>query len=215
MRVYKFVPENHGISNLALRRLKVSTIDSLNDPFEFLAPNLLDARHLNAFKKTKDRLCKDKGLISFSKSWASPLLWGIYADNHKGLVLGFDIPDDYLTNVIYTSQRPKVKFDITTRKLIDGNSVIDHLIRTKFNDWQYEDESRLFCHLDATEAQGGLHFVNFSDEMKLQQVIVGMASPMKIDDIRNLVSDQIKPNRVIKAGMHRSKFKVIEDRNFR
>lgn len=215
MRVFKFLPENYGISNLALRRLKVSTVDSLNDPFEFLAPDLIDPRHLQAFEKLKQDLVKDKGLVSFSRSWNNPLLWGHYAESHKGLALGFDIPDDHLAEVIYTPSRPKVQFDSTQRNVVDGGTVIDHIIRTKFSDWQYEEESRLFFNLAETEIQGGLHFIKFSDDLKLQQVILGMNSTIRIDHIRLLVANQLSPGRIIKAGMHRRKFKVIEDRSHR
>jgi hypothetical protein len=58
------------------------------------------------------------------------------------MALGFDIPDKYLLKVQYTKQRAKVTFDSKTRKIVNGAQLIDKLIRTKFNDWQYEDEYR-------------------------------------------------------------------------
>lgn len=212
MRVYKFLNETFGISNLALRRLKISTFDSLNDPFELLAADLIDPRHLGAFKKLKQELCKNKGMVSFSKNWSNPLLWGHYADSHKGLVLGFDVPDDLLVEVMYKSNRTKIKFDTTQRKVVDGINVVDQIIRTKFTDWQYEEEYRVFYNLGETEAQGGLRFVNFSEDLKLQQVILGMNSTIPIDQIRQLLGNELSPNRIIRAGMHRRQFKVIEDR---
>jgi hypothetical protein len=39
MRVYHFVPAEHGLTNIRYRRLKVATIDDLNDPFELLGPS--------------------------------------------------------------------------------------------------------------------------------------------------------------------------------
>lgn len=212
MRVYKFLNENFGVSNLALRRIKVSTFDTLNDPFEFLAADLIDPRHLKAFKKLKQELGKNKGMVSFSKSWSNPLLWGHYADSHKGLALGFEIPEDLLVAVLYRSNRTRIKFDTTQHKVVDGMNVVDQIIRTKFTDWQYEEEYRLFCKLGETETQGGLHFVSFSEDIKLEQVILGMNSTIPIDKIRQLVGNQLSPNRIIRAGMHRRQFKVIEDR---
>jgi hypothetical protein len=38
----------HAVSNLSLKRLRVSRLDQLNDPFEFLAADLLDPRDRQA-----------------------------------------------------------------------------------------------------------------------------------------------------------------------
>ena len=35
-RVYKFLSAQHGINNLRDRRLKLATIDDLNDPFDLV-----------------------------------------------------------------------------------------------------------------------------------------------------------------------------------
>jgi len=32
------------------------------------------------------------GLLSFSESWKSPVLWSDYAAGHKGICLGFERP---------------------------------------------------------------------------------------------------------------------------
>lgn len=215
MRVYKFLNANFGISNLALKRVKVSKISELNDPFEFLAADLLDPRDLNAFAQWKSELNLNKGLISFSGSWSSPLLWGHYADSHLGMVLGFEIPDDLLAKVLYSDNRVKVQFDVTTNQIVNGASVTDKMIRTKFTDWQYEDEYRLFVDLSESKKASKPEFVDFSPSLKLEEVILGMRCDVPIDRIRDLLGNELQGTRIKKAGMARRAFKVVEDRSFR
>lgn len=79
MRVHYLTGTQYALSNIALRRIKVSRFTDLNDPFELLAVDLSDKQHRAAIRATKEELNKDKGLICFSKSWSNPLLWGHYA----------------------------------------------------------------------------------------------------------------------------------------
>ena len=161
MRVYHFLNSTYGINNLSLKRLKISRFNQLNDPFELLGADLLDPRHRKAFKEFKKQLSESKGMICFSKSWSNPLVWGHYADNHRGMALGFDISDELLIEVKYTNQRPKIEFDEKARKIIDGFNVVNKLICTKFLDWKYEDEYRLFTDLDSAPEDLGNHFIDF------------------------------------------------------
>lgn len=50
MRVYKFYPAKWGLEALLKRRLKVSPIDELNDPFEYLSLDLGD-KNVRAWAK--------------------------------------------------------------------------------------------------------------------------------------------------------------------
>ncbi len=215
MRVYHFINTTHAINNLSLKRLKVSRISELNDPFELLAADALNPKHLKAFSAFKNQLNKTKGLICFSGAWSNPLLWGHYADKHHGMALGFDIPDNQVLKVHYTSHRAKVEFDTTTRTVKDGSNVVERLIRTKFTDWQYEDEYRVFVNLDPQNQEGGLHFVNFSQDLQLREVIIGMRCHLPVQRVRQLVGASELSVKVIKAGMARRIFKIIEDRKFR
>ena len=172
MRVFHFTNTYYGISNLSLKRLKVSRFSQLNDPFELLAADLLDSRDRKALSEFKNTLNANKGMICFSGSWGNPLLWGHYADKHSGMALGFDIPDEYLSPVQYTTQRAKVEFDQKTRKIVNGTRLMDKLLRTKFTDWKYEDERRMFVDLDPTLQEGGNHFVEFSKDLALREVIL-------------------------------------------
>ncbi len=215
MRVYHFLNWTYAVADISLRRLKVSRFNELNDPFELLAADLRDPRHLAAFRNFKNSLNDKQGMLCFSKSWANPLLWGHYADSHRGIALGFDVPDDYLSPVIYTMQRTKIEFDEQTRKVVDSFAVVDELTRTKFSDWAYENEFRMFIGLDEASCEAGLHFADFSEELTLREVIVGLNCALPIVRVRQLLKGDLSEVKVKKAGLALRDFKVIEDRSAR
>ncbi len=215
MRAFHFIDANYGISNLSLKRLKISRFNQLNDPFELLAADLLDPRDRKALSDFKSALDATKGMICFSRSWSNPLLWGHYAEKHSGMALGFDIPDEYLSPVQYTKQRSKVEFDKTTREIVDGPRLVDKLLRTKFVDWEYEDEQRMFVDLDPNSQEGGNHFVEFSKDLVLREVILGLKCYLPVSRVRQLLKDELTPIKVLKAGMALRAFKIIEDRSAR
>ncbi len=215
MRVYHFLNPNYGISNLSLKRLKISRFNQLNDPFELLGADLLNPNHRKEFKEFKKHLSESKGMICFSKSWSNPLIWGHYADCHRGMSLGFDIPDELLVQVKYTPQRPRMEFDKKTNKLIDRVDVENKLIRTKFIDWHYEEEYRYLTDLNSISDHLGNYFVDFSSEIKLRKVVLGMNCDIPISRVRRLLENDLNPSWVIKAGMAHRSFKIIEDRSFR
>jgi len=75
----------------------------LNDPFEFLGVDLSDPDFRRQIKATKKTLSESRGLLCFSKNWHNPVLWGHYADKHRGICLGFDMPEDLPTKVDYVT----------------------------------------------------------------------------------------------------------------
>ena len=106
-RVYKFYPLRSALRNLNEKRLKVSMISELNDPFEFLGYRFPNRQVRTAWEKMRSSVWNDKGLICFSESWSNPVLWSHYADKHKGLALGFDVQKQYLHKIDYIRERLK------------------------------------------------------------------------------------------------------------
>lgn len=105
MRVYHFLKEQYGLEALRKKRLKIARINELNDPFEFMGADLSDLEFREAIGGLKDYLNERWGLLCFSKVWESPVQWTHYANRHKGLCLGFDVPDGFLTKVKYENER--------------------------------------------------------------------------------------------------------------
>jgi hypothetical protein len=131
------------------------------------------------------------------------------------MALGFDVPDEYLSPVQYTTQRAKVEFDQKSRTIVDGSRLTDRLLRTKFVDWKYEDEKRMFVDLDPNSQEGGNHFMEFSENLVLREVILGLKCDLPVSRIRQLLKDEQAPVKVLKAGMALRAFKIIEDRSAR
>ncbi|MEZ5454373.1 MAG: hypothetical protein R3E93_16350, partial [Thiothrix sp.] len=68
MRVYHFVNKEYGLENICKRRLKIATLNELNDPFELFGVELSDAAIRYAFRAMKSELTKDRGMLCFSRN---------------------------------------------------------------------------------------------------------------------------------------------------
>jgi len=105
MRVYKFLTSEFAMNDIRERRIKISEISDLNDPFELIPCDLSDPKHLYAVLAMRDEMTRNRGLLCFSRSWTNPLLWAHYSDKHRGMCLGLDVPDDVAGVVNYVEER--------------------------------------------------------------------------------------------------------------
>lgn len=199
MRVYHFLNSEYGLKDLRERRLKVSNIMLLNDPFEFLGVDLSDPTLRKSMKAEKQKLAKSMGLICFSRSWHNPVQWAHYADNHRGICLGFDVPDSLLKIVKYVKERTTTEEDIS------------ELLVTKFSHWEYEEESRIFVKLGVPE--NGLHYKSFSEDLELKQVIIGSNSD---STRRKIVENYGGENgiEIFKARAAFKSFKIVRNKAY-
>ncbi len=212
MRVYYLTGAQFALSNLALRRIKISRFSDLNDPFELLGVDLNDKDRRAAFRATKEEINESKGLICFSRAWSNPLMWGHYAERHTGICLGFDVPDELLAPVIYAKSLLKIEINKKTSKPKLTEEVMNKLLRTKFFDWKYEDEMRLFVELDHDTIESGKYFYSFSEELRLREVIIGPLCELPIEGVRNIVADFNPAVKVIKSRIAFTKFEVRENK---
>ena len=215
MRVYYLTSTQYALSNIALRRLKVARFNDLNDPFELLAVDVASRDLRIGIRAKKEQINSNEGLLCFSKKWRNPLLWSHYADKHKGIALGFDIPDDNTISVNYIKGMHKIDVlsDKTKQETIDN--LLNRLRYTKFKGWSYEDEVRRFYTLSLLETHSGLHLVPFSNDLSLREVILGPNCDVPIKSMRSLVQSFPKNVHVIKARIAYTKFGVTEDRKYR
>ena len=210
MRVYYLTGAQYGLSNLALQRIKVSRFRDLNDPFELLGVNLADKQHRAAFRLTKQEIDNDKGLICFSKNWRNPVLWGHYGERHTGMALGFDVPNEMLVPVIYAKKLLEINLDPKTKR--PQKELVDRLIRTKFYDWKYEDEMRLFVELDHDNVESGMYFCSFSKDLTLRDVILGPRCELPIEGVRGLVANLEPEVQVLQSRIAFTRFEVLESK---
>lgn len=175
MRVYHMMREEHGLETIRNRRLKVSQLKELNDPFELLGVELSDEDLRRAIVQMKRDMSENRGIHCFSKRWSNPVLWSHYADKHRGICLGFDIPDELLLNVNYARKR------LSTDALLqdirnDREEFMKTILATKFSHWKYEDEVRVFVDINDRDNRTGHYYSEFSDQLVLRQIIVGSES---------------------------------------
>lgn len=216
MRVYHYAPADHALSGISLRRLKISRLSDLNDPFELAAVNLGSRKSLRgAVRALKDTLDLSRGLLCFSKTWHNPVMWSHYASRHRGVCMGFDLRDDLGKDVAYASKR-------LLSKVGDGpdiqpdEALAAGLLYTKYAHWSYEQEHRVFVSLDKDAAEGGLYFYDFSEDLRLREVILGPLCDIPVQPVRNLVAKVYDHEiYVTKSRLAFKSFSVVEDRRFR
>ncbi len=171
MRLYKFMPRQYAVENILYRRLKISRILTLNDPFEFAAVDLSDALIRDTWLEARRKFSEKFGLVSFCRKWTNPVIWAHYAEDHKGVCLGIDMPDSTVVPVKYVSKRvPRNEvFDELNLPIVyeNGNPVWT----TKFSHWRYEQEYRWLRNLEGEESEGGLYYMKFGTALK--EVILG------------------------------------------
>jgi hypothetical protein len=185
MRLYYFTGLHHALSNLALRRLKISRVSELNDPYELLGADLRDPVLRAGYEAMRDQLGVNRGMICFSRSWHEPVMWSHYADRHRGVCLGFEVADDMIFPISYSDDR--VSF---TRDMLGVHDAEKHMMRmlgTKHLAWSYEDEVRVFCDLDTEE--NGLFFHAFDENVALREVILGVRCAVPRGSVERLSAE--------------------------
>jgi len=212
MRVYHFLEARWAEDDLAKSRLKISRFDDLNDPFELLAPELRNRDIRKAFLAVRDQMCANRGVLCFSRTWHNPLLWSHYADKHRGMCLGFDVAD---VNIAHVRYDPKRLVDVVPKLLgggPDSETLMTRLLATKFRDWKYEDEVRVYTDLKDVDPDTGHYFKEFGADLVLKQVIVGPRYASPTTNIAALARACGPGVSLIRARLAFGTFRVVPDR---
>lgn len=202
-RVYHFLSAQYGLEDLKHKSLKISRIHSLNDPFELLVFSLTTPEHRRKFTKIKREMTQNHGLLCFSLTWANPLLWSHYGDRHRGLALGFDVQVGVLHEVKYVKDRPLIK-EI-------NEETARQFLFTKYFDWNYEREARIYTRLDEPE-DNGLYFYKFNEQFALREIIVGPLSIVRKKDIREAIGSSHMDVEVTKSRLAFQSYQVVRDK---
>lgn len=213
MRVYHFVNAVYGLEDLRRRRLKIATLNELNDPFELFGVNLADEDLRRAFHAMKDELSLQHGLLCFSRDWRNPVQWSHYAAKHTGLCLGFDIPDEKLGAVAYSRARLVVEAEKFRNPRELSADTVRQFLFTKYSHWRYENEVRCFVTLEERDPETNLYFAEFSDNLRLAVVVVGAQSTVSRETLRNALGDLAASVEAFKARLAFNTFRVVRQRN--
>lgn len=211
MICYHFLNRQFGLKDLRERRLKVSEIARLNDPFDFLsvaAPTKADRKMLLEWRQG---VAKDAGLICFSRNWHNPVQWAHYADRHQGVCLGFEVDDSWIRQVSYVQSRPAWPALPHPWPAAVKKRVIDQLLYTKFAHWSYEDEYRLFTSKENPDSDGNF-YVSFSSRLKLKRVLVGACSDISRSELNSVLGDLEGAVEAFKVRLAFRDFRIVKQR---
>lgn len=213
MRLYKFINAQYGLEAIRDRQLKVTRIDELNDPFEFLGLDL-PREGRRVLTNMKKKLSTNMGLICLSSSWQNPLMWAHYADNYKGVCLGFDISESIeFTKVSYDNDERPTLEKIGLRSLSESKTeVFRTLMYSKFKAWEHEDEYRMFATLEEPDSVSGHCFFPFSDDLKLARVVVGAQSTVTRDKLEHVLGQDACDVECFKVRAGFKRFKVEKNK---
>jgi hypothetical protein len=209
MRAYKYLDEKFGLKDITDRHVKVSTFADMNDPFELIGSQWDHSEADGVFNESTK---SSWGAMCLSRSCTDSLLWAHYADKHRGICLGIDIPDDpnKVHSVIYANERELMDPEILWKAVDEGPSeafttalMRKHLV--KYKRWDYEDEVRMI-----TPLKMGLTFFEFNDEdFILRQVILGLRSRLTKKPIANRLRSYGHDVEILKATVSPGEFRII------
>jgi len=131
-------------------------------------------------------------------------MWSHYAKRHRGVALGFDIDKAKIKRVSYVKKRPVVR--IVNLKLAH------QLLSTKYIDWRYEREVRVFTDLKDKDSESGLYFVDFNNDCVLREVIVGPLSSVTAKDLREALGEHRRRVTLTKARLAFKSVNVVKNK---
>ncbi len=212
MRLYHFLSKKYALEALKNKRIKVSIIDKLNDPFEFY-PGFSNSNQeaKNIFTEWKSRISKKYGILCFSENWHNPLLWSHYTEKHIGFALGFELPDNVAIKVKYTEDRPLYPSDKVLVGAKHNKDFLVELVRTKSLSWAYEEEVRVGYALSTLDLENGLYFDRFGSDLILKEVITGSNNKLGDKELLSLLDDFEKIT-VIRTKKDSKCFRIVKEK---
>jgi hypothetical protein len=212
MRAYKFLDARYGKKDIVERRVKVSTFADMNDPFELIGVRW---RHSGVEQMLTTQHNSGHGVTCLSRNCADPLLWAHYADKHRGICLGFDIPDDpnKVRPVIYAGERElldphsllrTLRADASPESLADARETVIRKLLLKYEGWNYEDEVRMFYRLEK-----GMTFHDFDEDFTLKEVILGLRCAVTKRSVLNWLNGYNREVEILKAELSPDSFRIV------
>ncbi|MBY5945608.1 DUF2971 domain-containing protein [Photobacterium rosenbergii] len=167
MKLYKYMSEAAGLAFLKEPALRLTPGHCLNDPFECkvteksksaLRQLLGEHSSTNAaqdvFMANFENFLNSHGIISLSDNHEELLMWSHYADEHRGIVIEFEVDPNRPFDLFY-NQPPEssdshfsdVSYDkprVFPKQIAPDNldEVRAHYYLSKYQKWKYEGEYR-------------------------------------------------------------------------
>jgi hypothetical protein len=140
------------------------------------------------------------------------MLWSHYADKHRGICLGFDVPDRKVVPVTYDARRLEMDLDRQLARPGRDETLGLRLMTTKYEGWVYEDEVRVFVALAESDLETGMYFYDFGKDVVLKEIILGARSKLTRPAIAKVLSKDQGTPKIIKAKLAFDSFTVVPNR---
>jgi hypothetical protein len=193
--LYMYCPPK-AVALFEKRRFKATSPCRLNDPFEFDPPvigrasSLWMRKHLGGVvqqENVREKVAQhvrnmrdDLKVVCLSANVTDALSWALYADRHRGFVvgLGTDSILNQLVRVRYSQRRPRLNMKTMFLATEEENTKQwEQAVCTKSPEWKHEQEYRLigrtrFAQHGVDENGAAAYYFRFPKGL-ITQVIIG------------------------------------------
>lgn len=214
MRLYYMTDATCGPLILRDRRLKISTIPELNDPFELLGASIGEQQMRWIMKTLHEHWTQTLGMICFSDNWRSPVMWAHYAERHRGFCFGFDVSDrpELISRIDYVPER--LRHALQHAKQLHGinETLLKQILTTKYLDWSYEHEYRLFAELKDRDPDGR-YYVDFGPDLVLREIILGARCSLAPESVGAAIENPPQSIEIFTARPAFDSFQMVRNRS--
>ena len=217
MRLYHYLEARWALDDIRRRRLKLSTIEDMNDPYEGFCVCSDHEGMQAALEKTQWEFVNKYIALCFSLSPNNILMWSHYGEKHKGICLGFDVRDELTRPVEYVHDVQTVGNMFVARRedfpVGEGIKIGDQMLGAKYAGWGYEQEVRIHLDRNEKDEETGQYFREFSEALVLKEVIAGVRFPYSKKLIHDALSGYSGQEEVtiLKARRSTKKFEIVLD----
>ena len=99
----------------------------------------------------------------------------------------------------YQHKRLKVLLNMSPLEAAVDDELIKQVVTTKFQDWAYEHEWRYLTKLKHPDEETGFHYIEFSPEFELREIIAGARCERSLADLRRQVFGNTETIKVFRA----------------
>jgi hypothetical protein len=211
LKLYYYTSALFALDAIERRRVKMSTIEALNDPFELLGMSLKNKDERLQFRNQKSRISLSYGMVCLSQSAEDPVMWGHYAEKHSGVVLEFEVNPETVTKVSYERKRLiDVERNFISKTPITYDTVKE-LLSVKYENWSYENEYRIVEKLPAVDPKTKLFFKSFSKDFLLTGVLLGPTTKTTSADVMHYLQGLLNKVEIRSTRLAFTKFSVTEN----
>jgi hypothetical protein len=217
VRLYHYRETKWALDDIRRRRLKISQFSDLNDPYELESVCSDDLLTQHALDRTKSDFTTKYGLVCLSRCWNSVLMWSHYADKHRGMCLGFEVPDEVTRPVEYAPKPEVIGSMVVSNKadfpLKKGETIVNRVLEVKYAGWEYEKEVRIHVTRGEIDEETGQYFYDFSDRFILKEIVAGAKFPFSKKVIEYALAGYpgAQEIKIVKARACSTKFEIVVD----